>query len=351
MDAEKKDNAIHMVYVGYNVETLDLLYNNFLIKGVADIYLFHNFTINPANLVFKITYFLRYKRTFRFLEIFSYYLWLLIKSIASPVFKKYAIFLEIIVKNKISVINFDNKEEVLNFISKNNIDIILVNTWEMLPEEIVSAPRLGTVNIHPSILPKYKGALPELWVLKNHEKQSAVTYMILNKGMDQGNIIKQHFFEITNEDDWNSILEKEIFIIRQTLITDLKQFISGKLKPYIQNQSEGSTTGKYEEYKKIDWINENPIDIYNKINFYPKDIVQNYCYMVYNNKRIYVKNATILKIDKETEKKGFSNIYISNFRLCVQYDKFIIKVCLFKDISLFSSLIILLDKKNIQYGL
>lgn len=85
-------------------------------------------------------------------------------------------------------------------------DIIVVVAYgKLIPSEILSMPRFGCVNIHGSVLPKYRGAAPIQWAIINGERQTGVTIMKLDEGMDTGDVIATETVEILDDDDTLSV--------------------------------------------------------------------------------------------------------------------------------------------------
>tara|TARA_B100000989_G_scaffold13436_1_gene9031 strand:- start:1720 stop:2634 length:915 start_codon:yes stop_codon:yes gene_type:complete len=108
------------------------------------------------------------------------------KTNVSPV-KDYAI------KNKIPIFQPTNLKDQ-NFqkeIKKLNVDLFVVVAFRMLPESLINIPKLGSINLHASYLPNYRGAAPINWVIINGEKETGISVFFLNKKIDEGDIIKQ----------------------------------------------------------------------------------------------------------------------------------------------------------------
>ncbi len=85
-----------------------------------------------------------------------------------------------------------NSVESLNYIKKLNPDLICVCTFgQILKKDIIKIPRFGCINMHPSLLPEYRGADPVFWVIRNCEKKTGVTIHYIDEGMDTGDIIFQ----------------------------------------------------------------------------------------------------------------------------------------------------------------
>jgi methionyl-tRNA formyltransferase len=286
-----------ILYIGLNPQTLNIIGRDesFQLIGVGIMTDFFRFTLNPINLIFEAIYFLRSKNKFYFLEHILYYFWSVFSFLSSSIFSRYKETPKLLSNNRILLVNTENIENSVKFIKENKIDLIVMDSWSMLPEEIVNAPIFGTLNIHPSKLPKYRGALPTLWALKNGDTESAVTYILLNKAADSGNIINQHSFQIEKNDTTLDLEIKIAKIVETTLVGDINDYINGKISPTIQDNSQASYTAKYYEYLKIDWENEKAEDIYNKIKLYPFLEPGLYCYFYLGNQRIEIKKAEFIK--------------------------------------------------------
>ena len=108
------------------------------------------------------------------------------KMIASPV-KEFAI------QNNIPVYQPEkvrNNPEIIKQITDLNPDVICVVAYgKILPKELLKIPKLGCINVHGSLLPKYRGAAPIQWAVLNGDKTTGITTMYMDEGMDTGDII------------------------------------------------------------------------------------------------------------------------------------------------------------------
>jgi len=301
---------IKYIYVGWNPETPLILSKdkNFELVAVSLIESFFTKTINPVNFIFKAVYSLRRMEKLRWLEVLSSLKWKLFKSLSSSIFFVYKDYLALISEKKVNILDFADNQRIEKYIRDNDVDLIVVNTWDLLSKNIVELPKFGTINIHPSKLPKYRGALPTLWALKNGDKETAVTYILLDDSIDGGKIISQHIFPISSSDDAISLESKIKEIIEKTLAQDISGYLDGKIIPQKQT-GEATFTAKYEDYKKIDWQNENGRDIYNKIKLYPYLGHAEYCYIMLNDKKVLIKNAEFIP-----NAKIFENATAGQFR-------------------------------------
>ena len=302
-----------IVYVGLHPQTLIWLVScdKLRVIGVAKFDYFDKFTLNPINYLSKYLYANANKKTF-FREPFLA-IWKKTKNFSSSVFFKYRDYVQVIVEKDIQLIDIDDDEIAVPFIKNNDIDLLLVNSWSILSKSVVESPKYGTLNIHPSFLPKYKGALPTLWVLKYKERESAVSYMIVNEKMDDGGILAQHRFDVNEDEDSLSMENKIELIIEKTLCEDMLAYLDHVIKPIQQNKTGESFTGKYYEYKKIVFSDEPVRDVYNNVCLYPYVDPSAYCYVILStNQKIFFKNITMIEKGDNKNNAGHYTIYFLN---------------------------------------
>ena len=100
-------------------------------------------------------------------------------------------------------------EEVLQTIKDLNPDFLVVVAYgKILPEEILSIPKYGAINVHGSLLPKYRGAAPIQWAVINGEKVTGITTMFMDKGMDTGDMLLKEEVEILDTDTSDTMFYK-----------------------------------------------------------------------------------------------------------------------------------------------
>lgn len=88
-----------------------------------------------------------------------------------------------------------NNKEFLERLKEINPDVIVVAAYgKILPEEILALPKYGCINVHASLLPKYRGAAPINWAIINGEKETGITTMLMDKGLDTGDILIKNLF-------------------------------------------------------------------------------------------------------------------------------------------------------------
>jgi len=111
---------------------------------------------------------------------------------------------------------------------------------KILPEAIINLPPLGTINVHGSILPKYRGAAPIQWALIKGETETGVTIMQMDAGMDTGDILLQEKLAITPDDTAGTLSAKMAELGAQALGKSLDLLRADKLKPVAQDSSQAT---------------------------------------------------------------------------------------------------------------
>lgn len=107
-----------------------------------------------------------------------------------------------------------------------NPDLIITCAYgQIIPEELINLPRLGCINVHASLLPKYRGGAPIHWAKINGEEKTGVTIMYMDKNMDSGDIISQEELVINNEDTTESLFDKLSILGANLLIETLPSIL------------------------------------------------------------------------------------------------------------------------------
>ena len=136
-------------------------------------------------------------------------------------------------------------------------DLGIVIAFRMLPEVIWAMPRLGTFNLHASLLPQYRGAAPINWAIINGETETGVTTFLLNHEIDKGGIIGQVRVPILPEDNVGTLYEK-LMTTGTTLVTEtVDRIAAGEIRPVEQQHIDESTLRPapkiFKEDCRIDW--------------------------------------------------------------------------------------------------
>jgi methionyl-tRNA formyltransferase len=151
-------------------------------------------------------------------------------------------------------------------------DLQIVVAFRMLPEIVWNMPPMGTINLHGSLLPQYRGAAPINWAVINGEKETGVTTFKLQHEIDTGNILLQESFPIGDDETAGEVHDKMKHIGAQLLVKTVKGLAEGTLKEIAQSEMGNPSTSLrakhapkiFTETCKIDW-NKPVAEIYNLI--------------------------------------------------------------------------------------
>lgn len=117
-----------------------------------------------------------------------------------------------------------------------NADLFIVIAFRMLPEIVWQMPRLGTFNLHASLLPKYRGAAPINWAIINGEKETGVTTFFLKHEIDTGDIIQQRKIAIEEQDNIGTVYDKLMWLGADMVIETVDSIIKGSFKTQPQSR-------------------------------------------------------------------------------------------------------------------
>ena len=132
--------------------------------------------------------------------------------------------------------NLTNKD-FLDEISSLGAELFIVVAFKKLPKEVFLIPALGTINLHASLLPDYRGAAPINWVLINNERITGVTTFFINEKIDHGDIILKQEILINDNDDFKSLYNRLSVIGSKVLLKTIKVVASGKAKIQMQDEN------------------------------------------------------------------------------------------------------------------
>ena len=184
------------------------------------------------------------------------------KVIASPV-KQYAIEKNLKIHQPEKV---RKNQEFIDEIKSLDPDVICVVAYgKILPKEILEIPHLGCINVHASLLPKYRGAAPIQWAVLNGEKETGVTTMYMDIGMDTGDMILKEKVQIGEDETTGELWNRLSKIGGKLLIETLKQIEEGTAPR--EKQGEDFTMAPMLDKKmaKIDWENQTASQIKNLV--------------------------------------------------------------------------------------
>lgn len=145
--------------------------------------------------------------------------------------------------------------EFVALLKELNPDVIAVTAFgQILPESILNIPKYGCINVHGSLLPKYRGAAPMQWSIINGEKVTGITTMFMAKGMDTGDMLLKTEVPIIPEDNFASVHDKMALAGADLLLETLTALQAGTVERIPQNHEEATYAAMItKETGHIDW--------------------------------------------------------------------------------------------------
>lgn len=136
------------------------------------------------------------------------------------------------------------KEECIEELKKYDADIAVVAAFgQILPEEILNMPKYGCINVHASLLPKYRGAAPIQWAVLNGDKKSGITIMQMGVGLDDGDILTQREVELAADETGGSLFDRLAVVGGELCVETIDLIEKGTVTPVPQNEDEVSHVG------------------------------------------------------------------------------------------------------------
>jgi methionyl-tRNA formyltransferase len=166
---------------------------------------------------------------------------------------------DLALKNKIEIFQPESLRDtkLAEEMKKINPDLFIVAAYgKILPKEILEIPKYGAINVHASLLPKYRGASPVQCAIINGEKETGITLMKMNEKMDEGDILVQEKIKINENDTTDTLMKKMAELGAKMTVKFVSDWVEEKIKPTKQNHADATycKTVKKED-GKIDWSN------------------------------------------------------------------------------------------------
>lgn len=186
--------------------------------------------------------------------------------------------------------NIKDSSFIDELLSLNPDMIIVVAYGKILPPQILNLAPFGCINVHASLLPKYRGAAPVQWAIINGEKETGITTMRMDEGLDTGEILLQEKTIISDEDNSETLSKKLSHLGASLLLKTIKGLKEGSIKPVPQEGIATYAPPLKKEDGRIKW-SKSAEEIFNLIRgLYPWPCA--YCYL--NNERIKIIKAKII---------------------------------------------------------
>ena len=220
------------------------------------------------------------------------------KMVASPV-KEFAISknLKIYQPEKVR-----NNVEFIEEIKALQPDVICVVAYgKILPKEILDIPSLGCINVHGSLLPKYRGAAPIQWAVINGEKVTGITTMYMDVGMDTGDMILKEEVNIGEDETTGELWDKLSEVGAKLLVKTLRQIENGNAQRIPQGEEFTMAPMLNKDMSKIDWNSKTAKEIKNLVRGL-NPIMGTYSYL--DGKKIKFWKVDVLLLGNENVENG-----------------------------------------------
>ena len=184
----------------------------------------------------------------------------------------------------------DNKEEY-NYLKELDADIAIVVAYgQIIPKEYLSLTKKGFINIHASLLPKWRGAAPIQRSIMNLEKETGISIMKIGEKLDTGPVCSSYKIEIIDNDNAETVSEKLSELAAEKILDNIDEILDDKIQFKEQNHKESSYAAKIEKNEgQIKW-NETAEDIIGKINgLYPSPGA----FFIHKGERYKILNAEL----------------------------------------------------------
>ena len=188
-------------------------------------------------------------------------------------------------------VSLKNNKNEYEYLKELNADIAIVVAYgQIIPKEILTLTKKGFINIHASLLPKWRGAAPIQRSIMNLDKQTGISIMKINEKLDTGPVCNSYKLDIKNNDNAEIISERLSVLAAEKILDNVDEILENKLEFKEQLHKGATYANKIEKYEgKIDW-NNSAESIVGKINgLYPSPGA----WFIYNGERYKVLKAKI----------------------------------------------------------
>ena len=207
--------------------------------------------------------------------------------------------------------------EFIEEIKSQKPDVICVVAYgKILPNEILEIPKYGCINVHASLLPKYRGAAPIQWAVLNGDKTTGVTTMYMDTGMDTGDMILKEEVQIGEYETTGELWERLSKIGAKLLVKTLKEIESGTVKREKQGTDYTMAPMLEKSMAQIDWKNQTAEQIKNLVRGL-NPIMGAYTYV--NDKKIKFWKVELKPITEEIAKKENGTVILADCKKGLEF--------------------------------
>ena len=206
-------------------------------------------------------------------------------------------------------LNLKNNENEYNYLKNLNADLAIVVAYgQIIPEEFLNLTKYGFINIHASLLPKWRGAAPIQRSIMNLDKETGISFMKIVKKLDEGPVCKKLNIKISEKDNYDTLSDKLSSLASENMLDIIDDIFEEKVLYEEQNHEEATYANKILKSEgEIKW-SENAENILGKINgLYPSPGA----WFVYKGERYKILNAELGFISDQAGKVVDNNLEIA----------------------------------------
>lgn len=212
----------------------------------------------------------------------------------------------------LKVIECDNllDKEFVKKLEDIKPDLFVVVAYKILPKSLLSIPKFGAINLHSSLLPKYRGAAPIQRAILNHEKITGISTFLIEPKVDTGKILEQAECDINEYDNYGSLSEKLSNIGADLVVSSIEKYLNDKIEPYLQDESLVTLAPKILKEEFLIDLNKSASDIHAQVRAfspYPG------AYTFLNGKRIKFFQSELINNQHSQEPGCVNNIIGDSF--------------------------------------
>lgn len=233
------------------------------------------------------------------------------KALLAPPVKEYAVSMGIPVLQPERI----RTPEAVCELKQYEADVYVVAAFgQILTKEILNYPRFGCLNIHASLLPKYRGASPIAWAILNGDAKTGVTIMQMDEGIDTGDILLKKETDIAKDETTDTLFDKLMKLGGEAIVEVLSLLGTDKLVPVKQNNDEATHVGKFDKnFGEIIW--DEPAEVIERkvrgLNSWPS------AYTFFRGRRLKVLES---KVAEEKRHLQHDNTYLPGSVTAVDKD-------------------------------
>ena len=216
---------------------------------------------------------------------------------------------EVALKYNLPLAQPENPTELLERKELREAELFVLGAYgNILPKELVELPPKGVLNVHPSLLPKYRGPSPERFVLLNGDEKTGVTVMLMDEEVDHGPVLAQEEFDIPEGIRHEELHLKLGEIGGELLVRTIPQWLEGKIVPTEQDHSKVTFTKKVtKEDGRIDWAKEAEYIARQIRAFHPWPGT----YTTFNAKSLKILKASSIKLSLGDKRRAPGTIFLA----------------------------------------